>query len=126
MPKYELVFILKANQPEAELDARVEKAASIIANHQGEITKRDHWGTRRLAYEIDHETQGNYMLLKFQSAGTAVTELDRTFRLDDMCLRHLIVRDEEWEERNRVAIAKRRSAAQESAEAKAAAGESKE
>ena len=109
MTKYELVFILKADQPDSEMEARVEKAAAIIASHEGEITKRDHWGMRRLAYEIDHETSGNYMLLKFRSQGGAVAELDRTFRLDDLCLRHLVVRDDEWQERNRAAMAKRRA-----------------
>lgn len=115
MQKYELVFILKADQPETEMEARVEKAASIIAAHKGEVTLRDHWGVRRLAYEIDKENQGNYMLLKFRSEGTVVTELNRAFRQDDLCLRHLVVRDEEWPERNRAAQAKRRAAAAEKA-----------
>jgi small subunit ribosomal protein S6 len=107
--KYELVFILRADLPEGEMESRVERTKGILANHQGEITKQDHWGVRRLAYEIQHETKGNYMLLKFHSSGDALTEIDRSFRQDDLCLRHLIVRDEEWEERNRAAMAKQRA-----------------
>jgi len=106
--KYELVFILRADQPESEMESRVQRTAAIIAKHQGEITSQDHWGVRRLAYEIDHHDKGNYMLMKFRSEGSALSELDRAFRLDDMVLRHLIVKDEEWQERNRAAQAKRR------------------
>ena len=110
MKKYELIFILKAEQPETEMIARVDRVKEILAQNDGEVTQENHWGVRRLAYEIQHETRGNYMFLKFKSQGTAVADLDKFLRLDDQVLRHLIVVDEEWEERNRVAIAKRRQA----------------
>jgi small subunit ribosomal protein S6 len=106
--KYECVFILRADQPESEMQARVDRIAGILASHEGEITRQDRWGVRRLAYEIDDETKGDYMLLGFRGEGTAVAEIDKSLRLDDRVLRHLVVRDEEWEERNRVAMAKRR------------------
>ena len=108
MKKYELIFILKAELPEAEMEARVERVREILGAHDGEITQENHWGVRRLAYEIEYESRGNYMFLRFRSEGTAVAELDKFLRLDDQVLRHLIVVDEEWEERNRAAIAKRR------------------
>jgi len=114
--KYELIFILKADQPEPEMAARVERVRGIVAEHGGEITQENHWGVRRLAYEIEHENKGNYMFLKFRSAGTACAEIDRFLRLDDQVLRHLVVRDEEWEERNRAAMAKRRQAEPETAD----------
>ncbi len=107
MKKYELIFILKADQPEAEMESRVNTVKEILTGHEGEITQENHWGVRRLAYEIEHENKGNYMFLKFRSNGTAVADLDKQFRLDDQVLRHLIVVDEEWEERNRAARAKR-------------------
>ena len=110
MKKYELIFILKAEQPETEMIARVDRVKEILAQYDGEVTQENHWGVRRLAYEIQHETRGNYMFLKFKSQGTAVADLDKFLRLDDQVLRHLIVVDEEWEERNRVAMTKRRQA----------------
>ena len=108
MKKYELIFILKADQPEAEMEARVGRVREILGAHNGEITQENHWGVRRLAYEIEYESRGNYIFLRFKSEGTAVADLDKFLRLDDQVLRHLIVVDEEWEERNRAAIAKRR------------------
>ena len=108
MKKYELIFILKADQPETEMEVRVNRVKEILADHNGEITQVNHWGVRRMAYEIQYESRGNYMFLKFKSEGTVVAELDRFLRLDDQVLRHLVVVDDEWEERNRVSMAKRR------------------
>ncbi len=108
MKKYELIFILRADASEADLENRVTRVREILGMHGGEITQENHWGVRRLAYEIEYESRGNYMFLKFKSNGTAVADLDKFLRLDDQVLRHLVVVDEEWDERNRVAIAKRR------------------
>ena len=110
MKKYELIFILRADQPDTEMESRVARVKEILAQTGGEVTQENHWGVRRLAYEINYETKGNYMFLKFKSDGRVNTEIDKFLRLDDQVLRHLIVVDEEWEERNRAAMAKRRQA----------------
>jgi small subunit ribosomal protein S6 len=106
--KYECVFILRADQPEPEMQARVDRIGALVAEHGGEITQQDHWGVRELAYEIDDETKGNYMLLRFRGQSGVVAAIDRYLRLDERVLRHLVVKDEEWEQRNRAAIAQRR------------------
>jgi small subunit ribosomal protein S6 len=116
VPKYECVFILRADLPEAEMESRVAQIGTIVSRHEGEMTHQDHWGVRKLAYEIDDETKGDYMLLRFTSAGTSVAEIEKYLRLDDKVLRHLVVIDEEWEETNRVAMNKRRSARKDSEE----------
>lgn len=110
MKKYECIFILKADLPEAEMAAHVQRIREILAGFGGEITQENPWGVRRLAYEIEDETKGNYMFLKFRSQGGAIEALEKYLRLDDKVLRHLIVVDEEWEERNRKAKAERRQA----------------
>jgi small subunit ribosomal protein S6 len=115
--KYECVFILRADLPEGELSSRVERVGAIVGEHGGKMTHEDHWGVRKLAYEIEKQTKGDYMLLRFEAEGTAVPEIDRYLRQDDQVLRHLVVVDEDWEERNRVALAKRR---QQMADAEAA------
>lgn len=108
MKKYELIFIMQADLPESEMESRVQRVRDILSEHEGEITQENHWGVRRLAYEINHENKGNYMFLKFRSQGAVVENLDRFLRMDDKVLRHLVVVDDEWEERNRKARAKRK------------------
>ncbi len=80
-----MIFVLQADEPETELEARVTKAESIITAAGGEISERNHWGVRHLAYEIQHETRGNYMHLLFRTTGDAIAELDGHFRLDHRC-----------------------------------------
>ena len=109
MKKYECVFILRADQPEAAMQARVDRCKEIIAAHGGQVNEEHHWGVRRLAYEIEFESRGNYMLLKFNADGAVVADLDKFLRQDDQILRHLVVVDEDWAERNRVSMAKRRA-----------------
>lgn len=111
MNKYEMIFVLQADEPETEMETRVEKVQKVVAEHDGEMTERNHWGVRHLAYEIRHETRGNYMHLLFKSHGDAVAVLDNEFRLDHKVLRHLIVVDEEWKERNEASRARRRPTA---------------
>ncbi len=108
MQKYECVFILRADLPEAEMSRRVERVGAIVGENNGKITLEDRWGVRKMAYEIEKQIKGDYMLLRFVSEGPAVSEIDRFLRLDDQVLRHLVVVDEDWTERNRVALAKRR------------------
>ncbi|MBC8424776.1 30S ribosomal protein S6 [bacterium] len=110
MKKYEIVFVLHADEPESEMAERVQKVESFVAGAGGEITERNHWGERQLAYPIEHETRGNYMHLRFRCDGTAIDKMDNEFRLDHRVLRHLVVVDEEWKERNEANRAKRRAA----------------
>ncbi len=111
LKKYEIVFVLHADEPESEMEARVQSIETMVQETGGEIAERNHWGVRQLAFEIQHETRGNYMHLRFRSEGSAIDKMDKEFRLDHKVLRHLVVVDEEWKERNEANKAKRRAAA---------------
>ncbi len=107
MQKYECIVVLRSDLSESDSTAILDRFESSVKAHDGEITLKDPWGTRKLAYEIDKQTTGDYYRYRFVADNTLVKEVDRDFRLDDKVLRHLIVIDEEWEERNRAALAKR-------------------
>ena len=102
-----MVFVLQADEPESEMESRVAKIESVVAENGGEVTEKNHWGVRQLAYEIRHETRGDYMHLLFKSEGPAIATLDNEFRLDHKVLRHLLVLDEEWQARNAANRARR-------------------
>ena len=70
--------------------ANVEKFKTLIANN-GTIVKVDEWGKRRLAYPIEDETEGYYVLIEFDSAPELPAELDRIYKITDGVLRSLIV-----------------------------------
>ena len=91
MKAYELLYII---DPSANDEARAAVAARIetaIAGQGGEIENIDDWGKRKLAYEIDGLSEGNYILVNFQADPTHVQELDRVLRITDAVKRHMIV-----------------------------------
>jgi len=95
MRAYEALYIIRPDLDEEQTDAVVEKFKSLIENNNGEITKLDKWGKRKLAYEIKHNREGFYVLMKFNGKSDTAAELDRVFRITDDVLKHMIVREEE-------------------------------
>ncbi len=89
---YELVYIVRPTVDEEALTAVNGRVEKIIAGQGGEITKRDDWGKRRLAYPITKFTEGFYSVLQLNLPATAVRELERSLKLTEEILRYLVVR----------------------------------
>jgi small subunit ribosomal protein S6 len=94
MRKYETLFVLRTNIEEAARTALIEKFTGII-NNDGEVTKVDEWGTRKLAYEIKKVNEGYYVLVDFNANVDLPRELERNFRISDDVLRYVVINKEE-------------------------------
>ena len=68
---------------------RIEVA---LTENGGQVDNVDNWGKRKLAYEIDKLTEGDYTLVNFHADPTQIAELDRVLRINDAVKRHMIVR----------------------------------
>ena len=95
MREYELMFLLTPELPEDEVTTATERVSSLITNRGGEITKTDPLGRRRLAYPIRRHLDGYYTVLRFKLEPNLTAELDRSLRLTEQVLRHIIVHAEE-------------------------------
>lgn len=95
MNKYELAIIFNANLAEELFKEEVEKVHGIIARFGGVIDKIDDWGKRRLAYEIDKQTEGFYSFITFTSDGDAPAKMEDRLRIMENVLRFLIIRQED-------------------------------
>lgn len=92
---YETVMVFSMKNGEESVNALVEKFSSLIREN-GTIIKVDTWGQRALAYPINDETVGYYVVIQFTSKPDFPAELDRIYKITDGVLRSLIVaRDEE-------------------------------
>ncbi len=89
---YELVYIVRPTVDEQALAAVNERVEKVIASTGGEITRRDDWGKRRLAYPITKFTEGFYSVLQLKLPPTAVREIERSLKLTEDILRYLVVR----------------------------------
>ena len=88
--KYEVLYIIDPAQGEEGIAALVEKFKGIVEAH-GTLTSVDEWGKRVLAYEINDETEGYYVLFNFNSVPSFPMELERRLNITDGILRSLVV-----------------------------------
>ena len=98
MHEYETVFILDPGLDEAQVNDEVEKTSTLINTHGGKVLDVQRWGRKRLAYEINKKRDGVYTMIKHESTGETVKELERRLRLNDSVMRVLtVIAGPEWE-----------------------------
>lgn len=88
--KYESVIIISTKLSEEEIKTTVEKFSDLISAN-GTLEKVDEWGKRRLAYEINYETEGYYVQYNFTSAPDFIAELDRVYGITTGLIRSLTI-----------------------------------
>ena len=88
--KYETVMVISTSVSEEATAALIEKFKTLIEEN-GTIDAIDDWGKKRLAYPINDEVEGHYVLINFASAPEFPTELDRVYKITEGLLRSLIV-----------------------------------
>ena len=96
MRKYEIMYILKADLDEAGRKEAIEKLNGILESNGAKVNKVDlSMGLRDLAYEINKETKGFYVVLKVSADEEALREFNRLVKINPVVLRHLVVVDHE-------------------------------
>ena len=91
--QYETIFVLSTKTlDDAALEATTEKFKQLITENGGTVESVDVWGKRRLAYPINYETEGYYVLVNFQSSAELPAELTRVYHITTGLLRSIIVK----------------------------------
>ena len=89
---YELGFILNPEVNEEQTRTIMERIEQIVSNYGGQIMRVNQWGRRRLAYPIEHHRDGFYVFIDMVLTPETVTELDRTLKVTEEVIRHIIKR----------------------------------
>ena len=92
MKAYELLFFVAPSIDEETRAAVMKRIETTIAEGEGTIDNVDNGGKRKLAYEINGLTDGDYTLIDFHADPANVAELDRILRINDAVARHMIVK----------------------------------
>ena len=95
MNKYELAVVVNVKLEDEERAATIEKVKEYITRFGGTVTNVDDWGKKKLAYEIQHMTEGFFYFIQFDAEGTAPALLEQDVRIMDNVLRFLCVRKDE-------------------------------
>ncbi len=91
MRKYEILLILPAEADDKVVGGVTDRISQVLSQSGGEVAKADRWGKRRLAFEIDRQTEGFYLIVECQADPTAMKELDRVLALAGDVLRFKVV-----------------------------------
>ena len=90
--EYELMYVLHPRLTPEEIEASVERISALVTDHGGEILSVDQWGRRRLAYPIERNLEGFYVLSTFVAASDVCGPLETQLNLSEDVLRHLLIR----------------------------------
>lgn len=91
MSKYETILVFSLTKGEEAAKELVEKFKALIES-EGNLESVDEWGKRRLAYLINDEAEGYYVLYNYEAKPEFPAELDRIAKITDGVLRSLIVK----------------------------------
>ncbi len=99
MRKYELMFIVRPDTSEEDLDKLVAQMEGVVSGAGGKVEKTDKMGRRRLAYRVQGFQDGHYVLFTLEGSGDTVKELERRLRVTDTVIKFLAVRIDEEQKR---------------------------
>jgi small subunit ribosomal protein S6 len=92
--RYESMIVFRADLQETGTKEQIERVRKLIEGNGGEIGGIHEWGLRELAYEIEKERRGYYVLVEYTGTAATVAELERNLKLSDAVLRFVSVRQE--------------------------------
>ncbi|MCP4747125.1 MAG: 30S ribosomal protein S6 [Desulfobacteraceae bacterium] len=91
MRRYETIIIIDPDLSEEARQPVIERIEEIISQKEGVLIKQEHWGVKKLAYEIKKKPRGYYAKFDYCGMGSLVSELERFFRIDDRLMKFLTV-----------------------------------
>ena len=94
MRLYEIVYIFDATLDEDSVNKKLEKLHPLVLGKTGEVSTVDHWGARQMAYPIDKQNTGYYVVAQVRAEADGLPEFERVLSLDTELLRYLIVLNE--------------------------------
>ncbi len=98
MSLYECVVIARQDIAATQVETLTDDLTNILTAQGGQVSKREYWGLRNIAYRMKKNRKGHYVLLNIDAPSVAVKEMERQMSLNEDILRFQTVRVEELEE----------------------------
>jgi len=96
---YEILFIVRPDVEEADLDKLIEGFSGNITTGGGEVKSVEKMGRRRLAYTVRKFNDGFYVLLNVAAPGNLISEIERRLRVSEPVIKFITVRTDEEDKR---------------------------
>lgn len=94
MNNYESVIIIRPNLEEGEIEGIITRITDLI-NGNGEVTKVEKIGVKKLAYEINKCKEGYYIVIYFEADPSIISELERYYRITENIIKFITVRKDD-------------------------------
>jgi len=94
MNKYESVVIINPNIEEEAVKGLIKKFSDLI-NKDGKVAEVEELGKKKLAYEIQKQNEGYYLVFHFEANPSLIAELERIFRITDEVIKFMVIKEEE-------------------------------
>ena len=92
MRKYEIMVLVDSDIDERQVPGLIEKHLEAITAGGGTVDNVDHWGRRRLAYDINKKSEASYTVLQVTCTPELVQEMDRLMSVDEKIVRTKVLR----------------------------------
>jgi len=92
MRNYENLVIVKPTLTAEEIQASIKAIEEVITSNGGEIATTDSMGMRKLAYPIEKNERGYFHVIYYTIAPSAITEIERRFRINEELLRFVTIK----------------------------------
>lgn len=94
MAQYECTFIVRQDLTKPDVEKLVDSLVAILEKKGGKVLKRENWGLRPLAYEINKNRKGHYVMLGVEATGEALDAMTSEMRLSEEVIRNLEIKVE--------------------------------
>jgi small subunit ribosomal protein S6 len=91
MNVYENIVIFDGSLSDDAIEENTKKITDLLSGQGGEVLKVDHWGRRRMAYEVNKHTRGYFTLFLFTIPGEAIKKLEDHYRVTDSVVKYMVV-----------------------------------
>lgn len=95
MSKYELAVVVSANLEDEARAAVIEKVNKYVVRFGGNVTEVVEAGKKKLAYEVQKQSEAFYYFVNFESESECPVELEKRLRIMESVMRYLIVKKDE-------------------------------
>src|SRR5262245_47305007 len=88
------MIVLRTDLQDAGVKEQIERVRKLLETQGATVGGIHEWGLRELAYAIQKERRGYYVLVEYTAVAAAVAELERTLKLSDVVLRFVSIRQD--------------------------------
>jgi small subunit ribosomal protein S6 len=100
MNLYENIFIGRQDLSQQQVEALGVSLCLFVTQNGGSVVRSEYCGLRSLAYTIKKNHKGHYYIIQMKAPPSVVAELNRTMRINEDIIRHMVVKANEFDSRD--------------------------